>query len=70
MLAINLVLGFVIPGVSVGGHIGGMVGGVLATEAMLQARRAEQPWLGYAGAIFVGAAAVLLCFAVAPAGVR
>jgi membrane associated rhomboid family serine protease len=73
LLGINLLLGFFpsfIPNVSVGGHIGGLIGGALATEAMLQARRAEQPWLGYAGAIFVGAASVLLALAVAPAGVR
>ena len=70
LLGINLVLGYFQPNVSVGGHIGGLIAGVLATEAMLQARKAGQPWLGYAGAIFVGAAAVLLAFAVAPAAVR
>jgi len=70
LLGIDLLLGFVVPNISVGGHIGGLIGGVLVTEGMLQARRAEQPWLGYVGAVFVGAAAVLVAFAVAPAGVR
>ena len=54
-----------IPNVSMGGHLGGVVGGALATEAMLQARKANQPWLGYAGAAFVGLASILLAFAVA-----
>ncbi len=53
--------------ISEGGHIGGIVGGVLATEAMIQARKANKPWLGYAGAVAVGAAAILTAFAVAPA---
>ena len=34
LILINLVLGFVIPNVSVGGHIGGLVGGVLCAFAM------------------------------------
>ncbi len=67
LLAIDLVLSFVIPGVSVGGHIGGLVGGALVAEAMLQARKANQPALGYVGAAFVGGAAVLLALAVAVA---
>jgi membrane associated rhomboid family serine protease len=65
LLLINLALGFFLPGISVGGHIGGLIAGTLAAEAMLQARKAGQPALGYAGAGFVGAAAVLLAFAVA-----
>ena len=34
IILINLVLGFVIPNVSVGGHIGGLVGGVVCAFAM------------------------------------
>ena len=34
IIIINLVLGFVIPNVSVGGHLGGLVGGVLCAFAM------------------------------------
>lgn len=65
LLAINLLLGFFIPDISMGGHIGGLIGGVLATEGMLQARRANQPKLGILVAIFVGFAAFLLALAVA-----
>jgi membrane associated rhomboid family serine protease len=34
LIVINLLLGFAIPGVSVGGHIGGLIGGGLAGVAM------------------------------------
>jgi membrane associated rhomboid family serine protease len=64
LLVINLALGFFLPGISVGGHIGGLIAGTLAAEAMLQARKTGQLALGYVGAAFVGAAAVLLAFAV------
>ncbi len=41
LILLNLVLGFAIPGVSVGGHIGGLIGGGVAALAMdrLSARR-------------------------------
>ncbi len=65
LLVINLALGFFVPGISIGGHIGGLVAGTLAAEAMLQARKAGQPALGFVGAGFVGVASVLLAFAVA-----
>jgi membrane associated rhomboid family serine protease len=64
LLLINVLLGFVIPGISVGGHIGGLVGGLLAAEAMLQARKVNQPALGYVGAAFVGLASIMLAVAV------
>ena len=65
LLIINLVYSFVVPGISIGAHIGGIIGGVLATEAMLQARKTGNVVLGYLGAIFVGVASVMLAFAVA-----
>jgi membrane associated rhomboid family serine protease len=66
LLVINLVLNFTImSGVSIGGHIGGLIGGALAAEAMIQARKANQPMLGYVGAAFVGAASVLIALSVA-----
>jgi membrane associated rhomboid family serine protease len=36
VLAINLVISFSIPGISIGGHIGGLIGGVLAALALEQ----------------------------------
>jgi membrane associated rhomboid family serine protease len=41
LIVLNLVLGFAIPGVSVGGHIGGLIGGSVAAMAMdrIAARR-------------------------------
>jgi membrane associated rhomboid family serine protease len=65
LLVINLVLSFAIPNVSIGGHVGGLVAGVAAAEAMLQARRIQQPWLGFVGALAVGAAAVVVALAAA-----
>jgi membrane associated rhomboid family serine protease len=58
LVAVNFVIGFLIPNVSIGGHLGGLVAGVLATEAMLQARRVQKPWLGLIGIFVVGGAAV------------
>ena len=46
LIVINFLLGFLLADVSIGGHLGGIVAGVLATEAMLQGRRAGQRWLG------------------------
>ena len=57
-IVINFALGFFIGGVSIGGHIGGIVAGLLATEALLQGRRAGQRWLGLVGVALVGVAAV------------
>jgi membrane associated rhomboid family serine protease len=67
LLLIVLLEGF-IPGfgnVSFGGHLGGAIAGGLATEAMLQSRKVNQPVLGWLGAVFVGAAAFLICLAAA-----
>jgi hypothetical protein len=64
LLLINFALGFFMTGISIGGHLGGLIGGVLATEAMIQARKASQPWLGWVGAAFVAVASIGLAFAV------
>ena len=58
LIVINFALGFFIGGVSIGGHMGGIVAGLLATEALLQGRRAGQRWLGLVGVALVGVAAV------------
>ena len=65
LLAINFVLDFFIPNVSIAAHVGGLIGGLIAAEAMLRARRAGRPELGVAGAIVVGVAAFVLALAVA-----
>jgi membrane associated rhomboid family serine protease len=65
LLVINLILGFFVPGISMGGHLGGLLAGVLAAEGMLQARRAGQPKFGIPIALFVGAAAFLLAMVAA-----
>ncbi|MEO9174417.1 MAG: rhomboid family intramembrane serine protease, partial [Gaiellales bacterium] len=36
ILAINLVISFSVPGISIGGHIGGLIGGLLAALALEQ----------------------------------
>jgi membrane associated rhomboid family serine protease len=64
LLLINFGLGFFVANVSIGGHLGGLIGGLLATEAMIQARKLGQPWLGWVGAAFVGVASIGLAYAV------
>jgi membrane associated rhomboid family serine protease len=65
LILINLFLDyFVITNVSIAAHIGGIIGGLLVTEAMLQARKANQVALGYAAAAFIGGASLLLGIAV------
>tara|TARA_B100001765_G_scaffold179891_1_gene123220 strand:+ start:222 stop:587 length:366 start_codon:yes stop_codon:yes gene_type:complete len=39
LIVINVVLSFVIPGISIGGHLGGLVGGLLAGWAVGDQRR-------------------------------
>ena len=39
LLAINLLLTFVVPGISIGGHLGGLVGGMAAGYVLLVLRR-------------------------------
>jgi membrane associated rhomboid family serine protease len=65
LLLLNLLLGLFMKNISMGGHIGGLIGGALATEAMLQARRINQPRFGIVAALFVGVAAFLLALVAA-----
>jgi membrane associated rhomboid family serine protease len=65
VILINLVLGFVIPNVSVGGHIGGLVGGALCALAMERvAGRGRGVVLPVAACVVIGLAAALAGVAV------
>jgi membrane associated rhomboid family serine protease len=59
LIGINLVLGFILPGISWGGHIGGLIGGVLVTLGYAHWRggRAQYGELGITGAIGLAAVA-------------
>ncbi len=60
LLVMNLLLTFVIPGISVGGHLGGLVAGAVAGAALLATEGPEpgQRTMGSAAAAAVSAAAV------------
>jgi membrane associated rhomboid family serine protease len=58
LIAINLVISFVIPGISWGGHIGGLIGGALATVLLQFGDRMRAPALALAGCAVIAAAAV------------
>jgi membrane associated rhomboid family serine protease len=65
IILINLVLGFVIPNVSVGGHIGGLVGGVLCAFAMERlAARGRGVALPVAACVVIGLLAAVAGVAV------
>jgi membrane associated rhomboid family serine protease len=65
LIVINLVLGFAIPGVSIGGHIGGLIGGTIAAVAMdrISARR-RGVWLPVAACVLVAVVSVAGAIAV------
>lgn len=68
IILINLGIGFVIPGISVGGHVGGLVGGAAAGWLLeeIGRRRLPQPVvLSVAACAVIAAAAVFGSFAVA-----
>ena len=61
LVAINLVLTFVIPGVSIGGHIGGLIGG--AASALVFSSLRRNPALATLAVAGVGVVSVLVAFA-------
>lgn len=65
-LAINLVLTFVIGGISIGGHLGGIAAGVLCSVAMMAPKWKPVPkWATYAAPIAVGVLSVIISVVVA-----
>jgi membrane associated rhomboid family serine protease len=61
LVVFNLVITFLIPGISIGGHIGGLVGGGLAALAFSQFRRI--PSVATLSVVAVGLASVVLAYA-------
>jgi membrane associated rhomboid family serine protease len=69
IILINLVLGFVIPNVSVGGHLGGLAGGVLCAFAMERvAGRGRGIVLPVAACVLIGVVAAVAGVAVSGRG--
>src|SRR3954467_4730903 len=65
LIAINLVISFLIPGIAWGGHIGGLVGGVLATFALRTGDQLRSRFLGLAGCVALSVVAVVAGIAAA-----
>ena len=69
IILINLVLGFVIPNVSVGGHLGGLVGGALCAFAMERVSgRGRGVLLPIAACVVIGLVAAVAGVAVSGRG--
>jgi membrane associated rhomboid family serine protease len=67
IIILNLLLSFLIPGISIGGHIGGLAGGVLAMLALTRFGRAHAVYgrpglIGAAGVVAVGIASVAVAW--------
>jgi membrane associated rhomboid family serine protease len=67
LLAINLLLTFAIPGISIGGHLGGLAGGTVAGLAMFEGtdRLQGNAVVTTALVVVMGVAAYLACLSVA-----
>ena len=67
IIAINLVLTFVVGGISIGGHIGGLIGGALCALAFTRAGKVHAAYgrpgvVGFAGVAAVALGAVLVSY--------
>jgi membrane associated rhomboid family serine protease len=67
IIVLNLVLSFVIPGISIGGHIGGLVGGVLSMLALTRLGRVHAVYgrpglVGVLGVAAVGVASLVVAW--------
>jgi membrane associated rhomboid family serine protease len=65
VIAINLLLTFSIPGISIGGHIGGLIGGIVAGWLLLEGPRAMGSETAAIGTVVaLGAGAFVACLLV------
>ena len=63
LIALNLVLSFVIPGISWGGHVGGLIGGALGMLALSRLGRTFQAeYAGMIGLVAVGVISVAVAY--------
>ncbi len=67
VIVLNLVLSFVIPGISIGGHLGGLTGGALAMLALTRFGRAHAVYgrpglVGAAGVAAIGLASLAVAW--------
>ena len=67
IILLNLVLSFVIPGISIGGHLGGLAGGALSMLALTRFGRVHAAYgrpglVGFAGVAAVGVASLAVAW--------
>lgn len=67
LIALNLLITFLDPNISIGAHIGGLIGGVIAAAAIRYADDRRVPALGFAACALISVAAVFGSIAVAGA---
>jgi membrane associated rhomboid family serine protease len=67
LIVFNLLLSFLLPGISIGAHIGGLIGGTLAGLALRAGDAKRQPVLGMLACVALSAAAIAGSLAVAGA---
>ncbi len=57
ILAINLLITFAVPSISIGGHLGGLIaGGVIGAVYIGLVRARQSVWVGFGAAVAIGAA--------------
>jgi membrane associated rhomboid family serine protease len=54
LIAVNLLLTFAVPGISIGGHIGGLLGGIAVGAVVFSLDRVvRSPWVGALAAVAI-----------------